>query len=309
MSDPACPEILHFSAPDGYLLSGYYWPGGATPLGSVLISPATGVAARYYQRYGSYLAAAGFRVLVYDYRGIGLSRPPRLRGFRASKLDWGRFDCEAALQTLHQRGPDLPLYTVCHSIGGFAFGLAASNHLVSRALFVGCQYAYWRDYARAACPGYWLRWHVLMPLLAGTLGYFPGKRLGWLEDLPQGVALEWGLRLHPQFYRLYRLFPHAEALPDAQDLLQRFTRFQGDLLALADTGDEYATPQASQRLLSHFTQANWQFAQIAPQQESLPQLGHFGFFHDRFKPSLWAESLDWLQAGKIRRTPCYQHQP
>ena len=32
------------------------------------------------------------------------------------------------------------------------------------------------------------------PLATRLWGYFPGRRLGWLEDLPAGVAYEWAFR-------------------------------------------------------------------------------------------------------------------
>jgi hypothetical protein len=41
-----------------------------------------------------------------------------------------------------------------------------------------------------------------MPLLTRVFGYFPGKRLGWLEDTPAGVVHDWStpttLRAPPQ---------------------------------------------------------------------------------------------------------------
>lgn len=302
------PEIIDFPAADGYALRGYYWPGPAQPRGTVIINAATGVAARYYCRYGAWLEQLGFRVLAWDYRGIGLSRPARLRQLRATKLDWGALDCEGALQALLQRAPGLPLLAVCHSIGGFALGLAPSARLVQRALFVGCQYAYWKDYHPAQRLAYLARWHLFMPALAGVMGYFPGRRLGWLEDLPRGVALEWGLRLHPSFHRLYRLLPHARQPGSGQELEARLEGFQGAILALADRHDEYATPAASRRLLSYFKQGERSFVQLDTAAAGLPQLGHFGFFHDRFKESLWAQSSRWLLAGENAWEPLFRLQ-
>lgn len=51
---------------------------------------------------------------------------------------------------------------------------------------VGAQFAYWRDYAADQRWRLFGKWHVVMPLLTRALGYFPGKRLGWMEDTPQG---------------------------------------------------------------------------------------------------------------------------
>lgn len=308
--DPAAsPLPIEFPAGDGYRLGGYYWPGPARPRGAVLINAATGVAARYYQRYGQWLQEQGFRVLAWDYRGIGQSRPERLGRLRATKQDWGALDCEGALQALLQRAPGLPLLAVCHSIGGFALGLAPSLERVERALFVGCQYAYWKDYHPARRLGYLARWHLFMPALAGLLGYFPGRRLGWLEDLPRGVALEWGLRLHPSFHRYYRFLPHARPPLPGPALEERMGRFQGRILALADRQDEYATPAASRRLLDYFRQGERHFVQLDPQAQGLPALGHFGFFHDRFRDSLWPQSARWLLHGESPWPPLFSLGP
>lgn len=304
MPAPAC-DIIRFPAVDAYPLQGYYWPGPAVPRGAVLINPATGVAARYYQRYGQWLADLGFRVLAWDYRGVGLSRPERLRHLRATKQDWGRLDCEGALLALASRAPGLELQAVCHSIGGFALGLAPSLPRVSRALFVGCQYAYWKDYHPAQRWSYLARWHLFMPALAGLMGYFPGRRLGWLEDLPRGVAMEWGLRYHPSFHRYYRYLPHARRPESGAILEASMACFQGRILALADVQDEYATPSASHRLLSYFKGGERHFVQIDTCSRALPKLGHFGFFHDRFRDSLWKESARWLLAGENPWTPAF----
>jgi hypothetical protein len=170
-------EPVEFEAADGYLLHGHHWPvaddDGRRP--AVVLCAATGVAARYYGRYAAWLASHGLPVLTFDYRGIGASRYGSLRGLRATKHDWGALDTDAAIRQLAALYPQRTRVGVGHSIGGFCLGLAPSNVLLSRLLLVGSQYAYWPDYAPAHRFGYFMRWHVLMPLLAATFGYFPGK--------------------------------------------------------------------------------------------------------------------------------------
>jgi predicted alpha/beta hydrolase len=58
----------------------------------VIVSGAFAVAARFYSRYATALAAAGFGAVAYDYRGIGASRPASLRGFPATMTDWAVLD-------------------------------------------------------------------------------------------------------------------------------------------------------------------------------------------------------------------------
>lgn len=299
----APPSLLDFEAVDGYPLRGYYWSGVGSVKGAVLINAATGVEAKYYQRFGNVLAEQGYAVLAYDYRGIGLSRRGSLRGLKATKLDWGTLDCEGAIQTLRRLQPDLPLLAVAHSIGGFVLGLAPSSHLITRALFVGCQYAYWRDYAPRVRWRYFWRWHLLMPTMACILGYFPGKRLGWLEDLPKGVAMEWGGRFHPSFHRYYRWLPHASSDISPAILERRISSFTAPILAIADIEDEYATRVASCRLLKYFSNSNRAFVQLESRKMGLPAMGHFGFFHDRYRESLWQGAIDWLGDGPDAHIP------
>lgn len=290
---------VFFEAADGFRLHGQLWqPEQVQPHTAMLINPATGVAARYYNRYAAYLASHGYLVLTYDYRGIGASRPASLRGLRATKHDWGALDCEAAIQTLHQKSPALPMMAACHSIGGFALGLAPSATRIERALFVGCQYAYWQDYRWLLRVPMWLNWHLTMPLLTWIFGYFPGKTLRWLEDLPAGVAMEWATRFHPDFHKRYHRLPHALSPVPGNELESRMGALKAEILAVADARDPFATLSATRRLLDYFHQCRREFTQIYPRREGLPKLGHFGFFHDRFRESLWRKSLTWFQTGQ-----------
>ena len=288
-----------FEAADGFPLHGHIWRADSPPHTALLINPATGVISRYYSRYASFLARAGFLVMTYDYRGIGLSRPNSLRGLRATKHDWGALDCEAAIQFLSKSDPKLPMMAVCHSIGGFALGLAPSAAKIHRALFVGCQYAYWNDYRLLLRVPMWMNWHIVMPLLTKIFGYFPGKTLRWLEDLPAGVAMEWATRFHPDFHKRYDRLSHAVEPAKGHELEERIGAIKADILAIADINDPFATPAATARLLKYYKGSHREFVRIHRRKRRLPRLGHFGFFHDRFKTTLWAESLSWLKGEKM----------
>ena len=141
----------------------------------------------------------------------------------------GRLDFEAALQYVSTHFPGQPIHVAAHSVGGFLIGLAASSHRISRVFTMGAQYAYWRDYVGHKRGRMFLRWHVLMPALTALFGYFPGARLGWLEDTPRGVVRDWTAR-HPRFEENWaRLLPAAER----RALLERFAAMRGDTLAVS----------------------------------------------------------------------------
>ncbi|RTL52262.1 MAG: alpha/beta fold hydrolase [Rhodocyclaceae bacterium] len=287
------PHPLLLRTVDGLALAAHHWPVALDrPRAVVVVNPATAVKAAYYHRFARFLAGHGMAVLTYDYRGIGDSRHGKLRHHRGiSKLDWGRFDCDAALAWARENYPDVPLHVVAHSIGGLLVGLARNNRHIARCLTVGSQYAYWPDYAKGQRLVMWLRWHLLMPLLTLLLGYFPARRLGWHEDLPAAAAYEWAFR-PARLEKAYGSRYGAGALA-------HFDTMAGDILALGISDDPFGTPAAIRRLLDYFRRSRRIQASITPASVGEEKIGHFAFFHERFRPTLWEDARQWLARGCI----------
>lgn len=298
------PQPISFAAEDGYSLNGFRWShavrDGRRPV--VVINPATSVRCRYYFRFAAFLHAQGFDVLAYDYRGIGESRPPGLRGFEAGWIDWGRLDVEAALRYAGAHFPGQPIQVVAHSVGGLLIGLGASSHRVSRVFTVGAQYAYWRDYAAGKRWRMFLKWHVVMPALTRVFGYFPGRRLGWLEDTPRGVVRDWTARC-PRFEDAWRAGSFVLPQAERRELVQRFAALHGPTLAVSLTDDEFGTIAAVRRLLDYYRNSPRTHLHLAPEAVGETQIGHFAFFHSRFEPTLWQIPLQWLRDGCLAEVP------
>lgn len=275
---------------DGIQLKGHLWP--ATKIkrwGHVIINPATGVLARYYHRYARFLAATGFDVLTYDYRGIGLSRPAQLRGCGYRWRDWGELDFDAALEFIQKSAPCSPILVVGHSIGGFLPGLSPRATSISRMLTVGAQYAYWRDYTPHRRWRLVLKWHVVMPVLTALFGHFPGRRLGWLEDLPAGVANEWSFRRS----RIELDYPADRR----QAVLDNFSAVTAPILAVAPDDDDFATIAAMRRALDYYGNAPRNVVRLAPRDLGVERIGHFDLFHARHESTFWRGTLQWLHNG------------
>lgn len=295
------PESITLAAADGYPLGGFVWrhadsPGSGRPV--AVINPATSVRCRYYSRFAEYLHEHGWDVLTYDYRGIGESRRGSLNGLKADWIDWGQKDFEGALQQAATRFPKQAIDVVAHSIGGFVIGLAPSAHRIRRIFTMGAQFAYWRDYLPEKRRGMYWRWHVLMPLLAHILGHVPAKRLGWMEDTPKGVALDWA-RMTPRFEdSVRRGVRTADGTPEALALARNFGRVTAPILALGVDDDPYGTEAALNRLLRYFQASERYQLRIAPSDVGLAQIGHFAFFHERFRETLWPYALEWLETGR-----------
>lgn len=282
-------EAIRIICGDAIPLCGHWWSPRSKAGGIVVINPATGVAARYYHRYAAFLADHGFEVLTYDYRGIGLSRPERLSGSGFDWTQWGERDVDAALAFAMNRSGREGVTVVGHSIGGVLPGYAARAFALDRMLTVGAQYAYWPDYKAGDRLPLFLKWHLAMPLLTVLFGYFPGRRMGWLEDLPAGVAYEWG-------FRGKRL--EARLDPEARErLLSSFAAVTAPILAISTSDDPFATAEAVSRGLDYYSGAERQKVMLEPQDLGQEQVGHFDLFHDRHAGGFWLDTLLWLRDG------------
>lgn len=302
-STNAQPRSVAFEAADGVPLRGFVWRAddalAAWPRPVVIVNAATSVRCRYYFRFADYLCKSGRDVLLYDYRGIGESRPSRLAGFEASWLDWGGRDFEAALRYTARAFAGQPIDVVAHSIGGCLIGLAPSNTSIRRVVTVGAQYAYWRDYAPHSRVAMLLKWHVAMPALAGLFGYVPARRLGWMEDTPLGVARSWA-RSRARFEDTYRAAPFALDEARAAELARRFSFLRAPLLAISTTDDPFGTVPAIERLLAYFEGSDERVhLRIDPSEIETEAIGHFAFFHSRFESRLWPIALRWLDTASI----------
>lgn len=290
-------QALDISLPsrDNFPLAGRLWVSrSGAPKYVCLVNAGAGIACRYYDRFAAYLAENGVPTLVYDYRGIGRSRPHRLRGFKASVEDWGSKDCAAALSWLGARFPEAKCIIVGHSIGGFVTGFVTNGALIDKMLLVGAHTGYWRDYSPTARPLMFLLWHVVMPAITAVVGYFPGKRLRLLEDLPKGVALEWAARLKPDFWWHLK---RDGGLPDTartKELLERFAAIHANTLAVRFTDDPFATDQATKRILDLYINTSVARLVLGPRDGGGQSIGHFGFFDSRFRLTLWPLVLDAL---------------
>jgi predicted alpha/beta hydrolase len=282
--------MVSLTCRDGYKLHGHLWPSQKSrQIGTVIVNPATGVLARYYHPYARFLAENGFSVLTYDYRGIGMSRPTNLRSASFTWRDWGELDFDAAVDYARKRQPSGLLAVAGHSIGGFLPGFAPSATKVDRILAVAGQYAYWKDYDASHRMRLFLRWHLFMPLVTSVFGYFPGRRLGWLEDLPAGVAYEWSFRRS----RLELSYPKRERAA----ILSRFANVRASILAIGMSDDEYGTPEAIKRGLEYYAGSDrWQLL-LKPADLGSQTVGHFSLFHSRYRDKFWSKTCLWLQNG------------
>jgi predicted alpha/beta hydrolase len=264
----------------------------------VILHGATAAKARFYRPFAEHLAGTGLRVLTYDYRGVGASRPETLRGFRATLTDWARKDARAAHHHVASRFPGEPVGIIGHSFGGQLVGLHDEAHAASGALFVGAQLGYFGHWPLVAQPRLAFLWHALVPALTSVFGYLPGKA-GLGEDLPRGVAEEWALWCRSPDYLVSH---HADAAA-------RFARFDKPLLMMTFEDDDYAPENAVRALTDRLRAARLEHRAIAPGDHGGAPIGHFGFFRPRFRETLWADAAGFFGDVFAGREPARKPKP
>lgn len=280
-------EQLEIVAADQHVLRGTLWQTDA-PRGVLLVHPATAVPERLYAAFAAYLTQCGFIVLTYDYRGIGRSRPRSLRGFDVRMRDWADLDVEAVTAWARGRFPALPIFAVGHSFGGHAIGLCASTGHLRAAVLVashaGCLRFIVEPFERLKAT---LMLKIISPLTCAMLGFMPGRRLGWGEDLPAGVIREWS-----RWTSLRHYFFDDPSMKASE----RFSRHTLPLLIIGFDDDPWATRPAIDLLASHFSRAQVERRQISPRAAGAVSIGHMGFFRRQQPRQIWSDVADWLLA-------------
>jgi predicted alpha/beta hydrolase len=277
------PLNLNFHAADGTPLEGTLYPGAGGPQPAVLIAGALGVSQRFYGPFAQWLAASGRTVMSFDLRGMGASRRPEhrrsLRGLAGDMLTWAQQDFAAAVQHLSDRQHGQPVVVVGHSLGLHHAGMTtlAAQARIARVVGVASGAGYWRDWAapsRRLAP---LMFHLAGPVTTALFGYFPGRRLGMVADLPAGVMRQWTRWCrHPDF--AWGAEPE-KVLPALQA-----ARFP--ITAFSFSDDEAMTEHCTRRLLAAFSQAPSELICVKPAELGLPAIGHLGAFKPTSAP-LW----------------------
>ena len=285
-----------FPALDGAPLAGTLRQPDGAPAAALLVNSGTGIPRRFYGRFADRAAGRGLATLTYDYRGVGGSAPASLRGYRARYRDWGQLDVPGAIDWLAERYPGLPLVAVGHSTGGQQLGLAPNVGRVAAAVFVAVSTGYWRGMPAAYK---WLTlgiWRAYLPLASRLMGYAPARAIGWGEDLPAGVAREWGAWcLEPDYMASTFDGTGSRPTPDGAPFGPTFfDRAAFPVRAYYASDDPISTPANVPPMLALYDRAEIETRWVRPAELGVPEIGHLGFFRSDVGAPLWDDALDWL---------------
>ena len=285
-------QSITITAADGqHLSASLFEPRQSNGL-SLQINGATGVPARYYAAFAGHMAARGFTVLTYDFRGIAGSK--QSRGAAAPRmLDWATRDFPAATDWLQQHRPGLKRSHVCHSFGGQILGLTPQAGEIAAVVTIGSQQGYWRNWSlahRLYLP-FW--WYVAVPGLVKLTGALPGIFVGG-NPLPGGVARDWARWCRSPHY----------LIDDAGRPLRPYNdRIQAKMKLVSFSDDTtYGPIRGVDALADFYPHAQIERLHVTPSDWGLNSIGHFGFFRRSMPVERWDEIADWLLESAAARS-------
>jgi predicted alpha/beta hydrolase len=272
------PPLVTLTAADGFPLMARVYAPSTAARATLLVCSATAAPQTYYGPFALAAARAGFRVITYDYRGVGASRGRSLRGMSATLTDWARLDAARAIDFARSFGDRV--VHVGHSFGAQILGLTDAARRADAAILVGGQFGFYGHWPILRRPRMLATWRAIIPSATRVFGYLP-KELGLGEDLPRGVAREWARWCTTPEY----------LLRDHPDALARFAAFDKPVLAYSFTDDEFAPPRAVDAFVRCLSSAKVDHRHLRPADAGVRKMGHFGFFRPAQGGALWEEAL------------------
>ena len=276
---------ITLSASDGHTLAGRRFDPLNAPKASIVIAPAMAVPQSFYAPFAQYLAAQGYAVWTFDYRGTGESLNGSMRGVKADLTDWYSHDYDAVVNAAADAQAGVPVFAVGHSFGGQSAPLLPSRARLAGLINIAVGSGSLRHNTpriRRTAP---LMWHIMVPLLCPLFGYFPGARIGVIGNVPTGAMLQW---------RRWCLTPDY-ILSGEPGARQAYASAEFAVLGLTFADDELLLEEGSVMLHAAYKRRRPDYRLIAPAQIGLKRIGHSGFFKPQSEAALWPIVTAWIE--------------
>jgi predicted alpha/beta hydrolase len=192
-------------------------------------------------------------------------------------LDWLLAETGASLAHL-----------IGHSAGGQLFGLMPNHQKILNVLAIASSSGY---VGGLPPPTRWIARVLLgvyIPATCSVLGYAPSKLIGWGEDLPRGVAMQWSR---------WCLRPGYVENDFGRSIQEHYYReFTAPVIALHASDDPIATPANVTDLLRLLPRAPKRQQLIVPADFGLSSIGHIDLFR-RHCAAVWPVLLAAVESS------------
>lgn len=278
---------LEILTEDRFTLSAHIFEPEHSSQKILLVNSATGVKQQIYFSFAQYFAEKGFTVITYDYRGIGLSKPEKMRGFESSMRTWGTQDYKAITNYIRITFPDHQKFCLGHSVGALILGMNKDSEIFKEFIFVGTQNAFVGDLKFKTKIEAYIGFGIIQPLTTTLLGYFPANwfRLG--ESLPSGSAFDWRtLILNKKSTN--------KLLENIDDFSRNLTQ---NVLVIRAEDDAWLTEKGVKSLLENtYPNLKPTYRLVKTSESEKGEIGHINFFRS-YNKELWKIILERLEEG------------
>jgi predicted alpha/beta hydrolase len=286
---------LFITASDGYRLSALY----ATPVGNYtgtfIISSATGIKKEYYINFARFLVQNGYNVLLYDYRGIGGSAPDDLRLLKSYMHEWGTKDMEAALNFLVTEKKLTDIIWLGHSAGAQLIGFLKNKKHLSKVVSISSALGYWGYFPFPQKIVIWVLWKFLGPAMKYLYGYGKMKMIGWGEDLPPNMLMQWREWCLSKNY-------FQKTIQEIKGT-STFSDFILPISSLCISDDFIANEKTVSLMLNFFPNARHTMYTLEVKKYTAEKAGHMGIFRKKFENTLWPLLVDLIEKDTVDLHP------
>lgn len=280
-------EKIFIYAADGYQLSALWFTPVNDSIGTIVISSATGVKKEFYINFSNFLVQKGYTVLLYDYRGIGGSAPHNLKSLKSYMHEWGTKDMNAILDHLVNDKGLTGIIWIGHSVGAQLIGFVEQQSHISKVIAINAALGYWGYFPFPMKFIIWLLWYIIGPSLISIYGYGTMKKIGWGENLPKNILMEW------REWCLSKVY--FKPLLNKKLGADKFYHFTVPITAIYTSDDFIANDKTVPLMMNFFPNSPYGIFKLRVERYTQHKVGHIGLFRQKFKKTLWPVLLNVIK--------------
>lgn len=279
-------KTITIRASDGYNLSAMLGLTSNNHNKNIIISSATAIKKEYYINFATFLLQKGYNVLIFDYRGVGGSAPQNLKTSDAFINEWGILDMNAALDFMVNILGLTNIIWIGHSIGFQLVGFLENQKYIKKVVAICSGSGYWANFSYPTKINVWIQWFLVVPIVTKVFGYGTLKMVGWGENLPKNVILEWRDWCIDKDY--------CKMLIENKLQTDKFYDFNVPITSIYLSDDPITNDKSVSSILKLYPNSNSNLVKLNVKDFTNEKVGHIGIFRKKFANNLWPILLNYI---------------
>jgi predicted alpha/beta hydrolase len=286
-------QKIVITAADGYRLSAIYARPVGDSIGNIILSSATGIKKEFYINFARFLVQNGYKVLLYDYRGIGESAPDCLKTSASYMHEWGTLDMNAVLEYMVNEKKLTDIIWLGHSVGAQLVGFVEHRQHIRKVIAISAAFGYWKYFPFPVKWLIWGLWFFIGPLMVKVYGYGAMKKIGWGENLPRNMMKEWREWCLSKTYFTGVLKKKLK--------MDKFYQFTTPITAVYISDDYLANDKTVPLMMKFFPNSPREILKLPVNEYTHHKVGHIGIFRKKFENDLWPVLVNVISSEKYNK--------